>query len=291
MSTRIDRRRGILKRALLYGLVLVAVLYIVTPFVYMVTTSFMEQREAGKAHWIPRHPTLKNYRAYVAPDPEIRDVGYATARDFFPSVVNSLIIAAVVTAFNLVLGSFAAYGIARIQTRSGFYMLLFYLGSRSIPGVAIMIPMYILMQKVGLLDTKLAVILAHISFTLPFTIWLLNGYFQTVPADIEHAAWMDGCGRLNALLRVFLPCAFPGIVAAGIFCFVFSWGEFLFTLLFTTTMHSKTVTVVTSEFVGELAMRFPLVAAGGVLSVLLPLVLAFIFQRFIIRGIGGAVTG
>ena len=154
-----------------------------------------------------------------------------------------------------------------------------------------MIPMYLVIRSYGLLDTHLAVILAHSTFTLPFTIWILKGYFQTVPLDLERAARVDGCTRLGALFRVFLPVTAPGMVAVGIFAFIASWGEFLFALLFTSTIYSKPVTVVASDFAQELQVSFTVVAAGGVLVVLIPVVLAFVFQRFIIHGIGGAVTG
>ena len=112
-----------------------------------------------------------------------------------------------------------------------------------------------------------------------------------MPLDLERAARVDGCTRLGALFRVFLPVTAPGMVAVGIFAFIASWGEFLFALLFTSTIYSKPVTVVASDFAQELQVSFTVVAAGGVLVVLIPVVLAFVFQRFIIHGIGGAVTG
>ena len=117
-----------------------------------------------------------------------------------PGIGNSLVVAAWVTVLNLLIGSLAAYALSRMPFPGSVGLLLFYLGSRSVPGVAIMIPMYLMMQGAGLLDTRLSVILAHVTFTLPFTIWLLKGYFQTVPMDLERAARVDGCTRLRALL-------------------------------------------------------------------------------------------
>lgn len=285
--------RHILQRIALYAAVVVAVAYLIAPFVWLLGQSLMTEAESGQAaRWLPRKGwTVANYRAYLAPDPKTAELGAATARSFTPAMGNSFIIASCVTIINLILGSLAAYALARVKFRGGFGLMIFYLGSRSVPAVAIMIPMYLLMQAYGLLDTKIAVILAHTTFTLPLTIWLLRGYFQTVPIDLERSARVDGCNWLNALLRVFLPVTTPGLVAAGIFSFIFSWGEFLFALLFTTTLNSKTVTVVASEFVAEIAIPFPLIAAGGVLVVLLPIGLAFVFQRFLMEGIGGAVTG
>ena len=273
-----------------YVLALLAVGYLVTPFVWLVGASFMSEKEVTAGRWFPRKPVLSNYRTYAAATTS-KDVGDATARSFLPALRNSIGVAVFVTLFNLVLGSLAAYGLARINTRGNMVLLLFYLISRSVPAVATMVPTYLLMQQFGLLDSPLSIILAHIAFTLPFTVWMLKGYFQTVPVDLEKAARVDGCSRLKSLVRVFLPITAPGLVAAGIFAFIFSWGEFLYALLFSTTLASKTIPVVASEFVAEIDIPFPLVAAGGVIAVLLPVVLAFLFQRFIVRGIGGAVTG
>src|SRR5262245_30434639 len=155
----------------------------------------MTEREQQQGRWFPREPMLANYRAYLAPNPREWDIGFATARSFGPAIGNSLVIAGAVTVLNLLLGALAAYALARLPTRANLPLLLFYLVSRSVPAVAIMIPMYLLVQRLGLLDHVLSVILAHCTFTLPFTVWLLKGYFQTVPVDLERAARVDGCGR------------------------------------------------------------------------------------------------
>ena len=283
--------RGFLRWVVLYALVLVATLYIITPFVWVVSVSLKHEREATQRHWIPHEPTLKNYALYFQAQSRSAEIGAATARQFPRAIANSLIIGTAVMVINLFFGSLAAYALARVHFNGSLVLLLFYLGSRSVPGVAIMIPMYLVIRSYGLLDTHLAVILAHSTFTLPFSIWILKGYFQTVPLDLERAARTDGCTRLGALFRVFLPVTTPGMIAVGIFSFIASWGEFLFALLFTSTIYAKPVTVLASDFAQELQIPFTIVAAGGVLVVLLPVVLAFIFQRFIIHGIGGAVTG
>ncbi|MCZ6679446.1 MAG: carbohydrate ABC transporter permease, partial [Candidatus Poribacteria bacterium] len=266
-------------------------LYIITPYLWIVLVSFMHEREATQLHWIPREPTMENYKMYFRVHSGSAEVGAATARQFPRAIANSLIIGGSVMFINLFFGSLAAYALARVNFGGNLALLLFYIGSRSVPGVAIMIPMYLVIRRYGLLDTHLAVILAHSTFTLPFTIWILKGYFQTVPLDLERAARVDGCSRIGALFRVFLPVTAPGMVAVGIFSFIASWGEFLFALLFTSTIFSKPVTVLASDFAQELQIDFTIIAAGGVLVVLLPVVLAFIFQRYIIHGIGGAVTG
>jgi multiple sugar transport system permease protein len=288
--------------ALTHALALLAVAYLVLPFLWLVGASLSTEREFTRGRVFPTRPSTQAYAAYAPLPPPAapprtgaaRDtalaLGLETARGFVPAMGNSLLIAACVALINLCFGALAAYGLARVHTRANLALLVFYLVSRSIPAVALMIPMYLLIKNAGLLDNPLAVILAHSTFTLPFTVWLLKGYFHTVPVDLERAARVDGCSRLKALLRVFLPVTAPGLVAAGIFSFISSWGEFLYALLFT-TRYARPVTVLVSDFVAELDIPFPLIAAGGVIAVLLPVLLAFLFQRFIVRGIGGAVTG
>ena len=291
MKTQLKMNKAIIKRLALYFLVVLATLYILTPFLWVVLVSFMHEREVTQMHWIPHQPTLQSYETYFYAHTKNLDIGTATARQFPRAIINSLVIASSVMVLNLFFGSLAAYALARINFAGKLALMLFYLCSRSVPGIAIMIPMYLLIRSYGLLDTHLAVILAHVTFTLPFTIWILKGYFQTVPLDLERAARVDGCSQIGALFRVFLPVTTPGMIAVGIFSFISSWGEFFFALLFTSTISSKPVTVVASDFAQELQVDFTIIAAGGVLVVLLPIILAFIFQRFIIHGISGAVTG
>ncbi|MDE2845593.1 MAG: carbohydrate ABC transporter permease [Gemmatimonadota bacterium] len=279
------------RRASLYIYALAAVIYLTLPFAWVAAVSFMPEREVTQQRWWPEEPTIGNYSLYFDVEGGSADVGAAIARQFPRAIINSLIIGTAVMLLNLTCGSLAAYALSRLPFRGNLLLLLFYLGSRSVPGVAIMIPMYLLMRSYGLLDTHLSVILSHTTFTLPFTIWILKGYFQTVPLDLERAARVDGCTPLGALLRVFLPVTTPGLVAVGIFAFIASWGEFLFALLFTTTIASRPVTVLASDFAQELQVPFTVIAAGGVLVILLPLVLSFLFQRLIIQGIGGSVTG
>lgn len=292
--------RRLLHRAPVYLLALLACAYLVGPFLWLVGASLSSEAEFTRGRLWPHRPTAAAYRPYWPvrePEPvpgTPREgglvLGVEIARAFVPAVGNSLLISGCVMLLNLLLGAPAAYGLARIQSRAAMPLLLFYLVSRSVPAVALMIPMYLMVQRFGLVDNPLSVILAHATATLPFTIWLLKGYFQTVPLDLERAARVDGCSRLRSLVRVFLPVTTPGLVAAGIFAFIFSWGEFLYALLFT-TRFARPVTVLVSDFIAEIDIPFPLIAAGGVLAVVVPVVLAFLFQRFIVRGISGAVTG
>jgi len=130
----------------------------------------------------------------------------------------------------------------------------------------------------------------YVSFTLPFTIWLLKNYFQTIPRSLEEAAYMDGCSWLQMMWRVLLPAAFPGLIAAGMFAFMTAWNDYLFAVILTSTTAAKTLPVVVAGFATDVTTERTLMATSGVLAIIPPLALAFLFQRLIVQGLtSGAV--
>jgi multiple sugar transport system permease protein len=147
-------------------------------------------------------------------------------------------------------------------------------------------------QRAGLLDNLLALVVTYLTFTLPFTIWLLKSYFQGIPRELEEAALVDGCGFWRMMGRVLLPAAAPGLVAGAMFAFMTAWNDYLFAVILTSSMAAKTAPVVVAGFATDVTTERTLMAAGGVLAVVPPLVLAFLFQRLIVQGlVSGAVKG
>jgi multiple sugar transport system permease protein len=277
----------------LYGCALLAAIYLVAPFSWLVITSFMSEGEARSIppHFYPHQPTIQNYLTFLQPGG--RALYAQRAVEYTPrAILNSAIVAFSVALLNLTLGSMAAYSFARLDFRGNRLLLGFYLMSRMVPAVALMIPMYILIKGYGMLDHLLSLILAYLTFTLPFTIWILKSYFQTIPRDLEDAARVDRCTWVGMMWRVFLPVATPGLVAAGMFAFMTSWNEFLYALLFTSTIKSLTAPVIASWFATDLRIEYTFMMTGGVLTVVPPLVLALLFQRLIIQGlVSGSVKG
>jgi multiple sugar transport system permease protein len=207
-----------------------------------------------------------------------------------PGMVNSLVAATGTAALNLILGTLAGYSLARFRFRGHGSLLGIYLGSRMLPGIALIVPLYLTIKTLGLLDHLSALVVTYLSFTLPFTIWLLKNYFQTIPRSLEEAAFMDGCSWLQMLTKVLLPAAVPGLIAAGMFAFMTSWNDYLFAVILTSTTASKTLPVVVAGFVTDVTTERTLMATSGVLAVVPPLVLAFLFQRLIVQGLtSGAV--
>lgn len=271
------------------GLVL---LYVLAPFSWLVLTSFMPERDALSVppQWIPESATLENYLTFVHPTGTRAIVGSRAAEQTLPSVINSLIAATGTALLNLVLGTLAGYSFARLLFPARTTLLMLYLGSRMVPGIALIVPLYLVIKTYNLLDNLLALMLTYLTFTLPFTVWLLKSYFQGIPRSLEDAALVDGCNWWRMVVHVLLPAAMPGLVAAAMFAFMTAWNDYLFAVIITSTIASKTVPVVVAGFATDVTTERTLMAAGGVVAVIPPLVLAFIFQRLIVQGLtSGAV--
>jgi multiple sugar transport system permease protein len=267
-------------------------LYIVAPFCWLLLTSFMHEKDALSVppQWIPHDPTLSNYMAFFNPSGIRAVVGSRAAEQTFPGMMNSLIAALGTAALNLVLGTFAGYGLARYNFRGRGSLLGLYLASRVLPGIALIVPLYLTIKNFGLLDHLSALIVTYVSFTLPFTIWLLRNYLQTIPRSLEEAALIDGCTWLQMLTKILLPAAMPGLVAAGMFAFMTAWNDYLFAVILTSTTAAKTLPVVVAGFATDVTTERTLMATSGVLAIVPPLILALLCQRLIVQGLtSGAV--
>jgi len=266
--------------------------YILAPFCWLLLTSFMHERDAltVPTQWIPQHPTLEHYRTFFHPSGANALVGGRAAEEMLPGMVNSLFAALGTAVANLVLGTLAGYSLARLRFRGQGALLGVYLGSRMVPGIALIVPLYLTLKNLGMLDHLSALITTYVTFTLPFTIWLLKNYFQTIPRSLEEAAFMDGCSWLQMLIKVLLPVAMPGLVSAAMFAFMTAWNDYLFAVILTSTTASKTLPVVVAGFATDVTTQRTLMATGGVLAIIPPLALAFLFQRLIVQGLtSGAV--
>ncbi len=237
--------------------------------------------------WLPGEIDLTRYVAILTPG-GVDGVGGG----FLEAMVNSLIVASVTVAVALVVSIFGAYAFARLRFRGRKLTLLVFLGTYLLPQIALLIPLYFILNQLQLLNNRLGLILVDLALVVPFTLWILSNYFLTVPEELEDAARVDGCTRMGALWWVVLPTARPGIITAVMFAFFLAWDEFLYALVFTSTYAAKTVPVAIAEFSGRYSTDFGLVAAGGLIAALPPILIALAFQRNIVSGMSaGAVKG
>ena len=278
-----------LRKLPLYLIVLLIVIWTIAPFLWLIISSFSYQIDllSTPLQWIPKRITLENYQQLFLFKGNLN----VNAALFTSSITNSMIIAFTTTLLAMVLGVLAAYALARVKFRGSNYYMIFMMGAQMIPPIAIVIPLYVILRKLGLYDTHWGIILVYQSFVLPLVIWLMQSYFATIPSELEEAARIDGCNRIQALVRVVLPLSGPGLVSVIIFAFIASWNEYLYAFIYS-SVNAKTLPVLIGEFSTKLGLEYLKIAAAGVIASLPPIILALIFQKYLIKGLtAGAVKG
>ena len=282
--------RKFFRNLVLFLLTIPVFLFIFLPVLWLFMASFSTQVElfTVPTHWIPLHPTLHNYLDIFFPGLAASSV----PRTFAVSLLNSMKIASAVTLICIVVGSLAAYALVRIPFKFNRTIQMGILGIRMIPEISLVLPLFIIASSLQLINKPIVLILTYLSFALPYAIWLMAAYFQTIPKELEEAARLDGCTRLGILFRVVMPISIPGLVSTAMFVFLLAWDEFFFALIFTNTLAAKTVPVAIAEFVGRYAVNITGMMAGGILAAVPPVLVALLFQRYIVSGItAGAVKG
>jgi multiple sugar transport system permease protein len=286
----VRRPSKFLRKLFLSALTLPVLVFIFFPVIWLLSASLSTQVElfAIPPHWIPQHPTLQNYIDIFFPGQAASSV----PRTFAISLLNSIKIASAVTVICILLGGIAAYALVRIPFRLNRVIQVGILGVRMIPEVSLILPLFIVASSLQLINKPIVLIIAYLSFALPYAIWMMAAFFQTVPLELEDAARIDGCSRLGILFRIVMPISVPGLVSTGMFTFLLAWDEFFYALIFTSTLAAKTAPVAIAEFVGRYVVNITGMMAGGIVAALPPVLLALAFQRYIVRGMtAGAVKG
>lgn len=275
-ATRARRRRTAKRIGI--GLAIAAVLIIMLfPFYWMILTSLRNQvanTSPVPVWWF--EPTLENYRNVIA------------RNDFLQFTWNSFVIASLSTGIGLILGLPAAYSIARYKQNG---LALAILVARLTPYITYLVPWYLAFRALGLIDTYLALTMTHLIVGMPLIIWIMISFFEEVPIELEQAAYVDGASKLGTFFRVVLPLSMPGVVAAAILAFIFSWNQFLFSLVLSGP-NTKPVPVAVFNFISYGSIDFGGLGAAAVLITLPVILLTLLIQRWIVSGLTmGAVKG
>lgn len=277
------KKQRLLGDAVAYILLTLLVVYSIFPFVWM-ALSALKPREEIRVR-VPRlridHPTLENFRSVLL------DHG------FLRYIRNSFVVSAAACLLALVIAIFAGYVFSRFFRRqsvrcANFFMLV----SQMIPGVLLLVPLYITMKNLGLLESPLSLVLAYTTFVIPMCTFMLSSAFDAIPVSLEEAAEIDGCGRLQTMRRVILPIMRPSIVSVGLYAFINAWNEFMFGYIFISQDRFRTITPAIMLFKGANSIDWGGLMAASVIAVL-PVALVFLFlQRFFMAGMmSGAVKG
>ena len=267
---------------LLWGAVVLIVLFCLFPFYWLINTSLKSGADLSGANLLPPDPTLENY-----------DSIFHNA-DFTMALRNSAIIAGAVTVLSLLLGSMAGYALARLRLPKKFLILAIFLSISTFPPIAIAAPVFQIWTDIGLYNTYLGLILPSLTFGLPLTIYILASFFREIPRELEEAALIDGATHFQAFRKVVVPLAAPGVVTAGLLVFIFAWNEFLFAITLTSTPDRRPVPAAIAFFTGSEQFEVPLgtISAAAVVVTVPLIALVLVFQKRIVAGLtAGAVKG
>ncbi len=273
------RRKSIWGDVAWYGISILVLIVMLFPIYWMAMVSLKLPEEIFKSPpvWFPSNPQFGNYGALFSDG----DVW---------SLWNSLVIAGVSTLIAMVLGTLCAYAIVRFKT-GGDNLAIWILSQRMLPPIAVVFPIFLAYALFGLSDSFPGLTLLYTAFALPYVVWMMRGYLQDVPVELEEAALIDGYSHLAVLWKVTVPMARNGLIATAIFAFVFSWNEFLFALILTRT-EVITFTVQISQYFGSQSTFWAKIAAMSVLGTLPVFIAVSLLQRYLVRGISlGAVKG
>ena len=285
------RARSAGNRIVLYATIAAVALWLIAPFVWLFVTSVSYQRNllARPFSLIPPEVTFENYRMILG---LVRFHAEAQAGRILGGMWNSLVVAVVVTAVNLVVGTTAGYAYARFRFPLKTFSLFALLFTRMLPTVVLIPAFFLMFRALGLQNTLTGLVLAYCSFTLPFTVWIMKSYFETIPTELDKSALVDGCNRFQAYYRVVLPVSGPGLVAGGAFTFMLCWNEFVVAQVLNTKPGTTTLPPVIAGMNGQVNIDYSVIAASGFLGALPAVILVLMFQKYMVQGLtAGSVKG
>lgn len=261
---------------------IVILIFILFPFYWTLITSLKPENELYGmvvTYW-PKAFTLESYRKL-----------FTTTVNFLGAIKNSFLVASMTTLVSLTASTLAAYAFSRYQFAGRKILMCTFLCNNMFPTVLLLIPLYSIMRKLGLLYTPTSLVLSYTTFTIPFSVWLLLGFLNDLPMSLEEAALVDGCHRGTAFVRIILPILGPCLVATGVYIFMTSWNEYTFAVMFTNA-ETRTIPVALKSLIGQLGVQWDLLTAGGIITIIPVCIMFFFAQKRLVEGLtAGAVKG
>jgi multiple sugar transport system permease protein len=252
------------------------IIYCLAPFYWMIASALRRPNDTFSTSVIPAPASFQNFTD-----------AFAAKNNFTRALLNSMFVAGTVTVLTLVIGTFAAYALARLNFRGKNLSLSIIIATSMFPGIAMVIPLFKLFTNIHWINTYQALIIPAMSFALPLAVWNLTAFFRQMPAELEQAATVDGCTQGQAFRKVILPLAAPGVFTTAIIVFVAAWNEYIIALTMTNKADYRTATVAVTFFTGTTGHDYPfgsIMAAGVILTVPL-LIMVLVFQRRIVAGL------
>ncbi len=280
MDMKIKSREAVVK-AVRYFLIVLLLIFVLFPFFYMVSTAFKAEEDLFSVppKFLPKGPTLSNFQQALQPK-------------FIRYFMNSFIVTIGTTIIVIAVALFSSYAFSRLRFKGRKFLLKIIIFTQLFPLIVIIIPIYVLYNKTGIVNTHLSLIIAYLAFTVPVGVWMLRGFFKGIPYNLEEAAMVDGCTRLTAFIRVVLPLARPGISATAVYIFIVTWQEFMFALTMLTGEKMRTLPVGILDFIRQYGVNWGGLMALSTLITIPVFILFLVLQRQFISGLTqGSVKG
>ena len=271
----------VIQKILAFILIIAFIAFLLFPFYWMLVTSVKPNEElfTGIVTYWPKNFTAKAYENLFR------------SYDFLSPMLNSLFVSVITTIISLVVSVMAAFAFARYEFPGRKLLMMLFLTNNMFPTVLLLISLFTIINRMGILYTPWALIVSYSSFTIPFSLWLINGYMSDMPLEIEEAAMIDGCNRGLAFILVELPMLIPSIISCGVYILMNAWNEYTFAVMFTNE-NNRTISVALKNLVGQLGVQWDLMTAGGIIAVLPICIMFFFAQKRLVAGLtAGAVKG
>ena len=267
-------------KTIVWVFLILVTLYCLFPFAWMLSTSLKTEAEAFRMPptWIPVEPTGASY------------VGIWVRKNFGTYFFNSTVISLATALLSTFFGALAGYGFSRFLFKGRRFLIGFFLATQMLPGVLLVGPYFKILSKVGLYDTRTGLIIAFLTICLPFSTWMMKGFIDKVPDELDQSAMVDGCSRMGIFFKIILPIVAPGMVATILFAFLLAWGDLLWALCLTSSEPMITVTLGIARTVGEFRIVWPMLMAGSLVGGMPAIILYVFLQRLLVQGLtAGAV--
>lgn len=267
-------------KTIIWIFLIVVTIYCLFPFAWMLSTSLKTESEAFRMPptWIPLEPTVDSY------------IGIWVRKNFGIYFFNSTIISLATALLSTFFGALAGYGFSRFFFKGRRFLIGFFLATQMLPGVLLVGPYFKILSKVGLYDTRTGLIIAFLTICLPFSTWMMKGFIDKVPVELDQSAMVDGCSRMGIFFKIILPVVSPGMVATILFAFLLAWGDLLWALCLTSSEPMITVTLGIARTVGEFRIIWPMLMAGSLVGGMPAIILYVFLQRLLVQGLtAGAV--
>ena len=272
--------RDALFKTIVWVFLILVTLYCLFPFAWMLSTSLKTEAEAFRMPptWIPLEPTGASY------------IGIWVRKNFGTYFFNSTVISLATALLSTFFGALAGYGFSRFLFKGRRFLIGFFLATQMLPGVLLVGPYFKILSKVGLYDTRTGLIIAFLTICLPFSTWMMKGFIDKVPVELDQSAMVDGCSRMGIFFKIILPIVAPGMVATILFAFLLAWGDLLWALCLTSSEPMITVTLGIARTVGEFRIIWPMLMAGSLVGGMPAIILYVFLQRLLVQGLtAGAV--